>query len=89
MGFGTLVVIIFVVWLAYQLGKANEIRKSEDIEVEDIIGRINDGLFNGSFKEALEWITLGRAAPSEWSDSLKEKVAKRLLEEARRAGELH
>lgn len=89
MSFGTLLVIIFVVWIAYQLGKINEIGKREDKEAEDIVDRIKDGLFNGSFKEAHGWITIGRAAPSEWSDSLKEKVTKRLLEEARRAGELH
>ena len=80
--------VVFIVWLAYQLGKSDEISKREDQEVENVIQGIKDGSFGGSFKEAHSWLTIGRATPSDWSDSFTEKVKKRLIEEARRAGQI-
>ena len=88
MSFQVFVGIVFIVWLAYQLGKAGEISKREDQEVENVIQGIRDGSFGGSFTEAHSWLTIGRATPSDWSDSFTEKVKKRLIEEARRVGQI-
>ena len=52
-------------WLACHLGKVNEIEKSEDKEIEDVVDPIRSGLFNNSFEESYGMITLARAAPSD------------------------